>query len=197
MSSIIKKVTAGAGGAFIFFVLYGQNMPWWLSAILAISGYFGICVLFPPETRKVRVELPKNVSQREFGRFMGQCGTNLAEIRDLAADIKNLEFRSIVYRLCARCDELLASFEKDPAGIKIAAAFPDRLGRLRVMLESYNELSELSVHSKQTLKALAATESAVSKALDKFEQIHHRLLENEALDLSVNAKTFDNLLDFD
>ena len=75
--------------------------------------------------------------------------------------------------------------------------FPDRLARLRDMLETYNELAGLSTRSAQTDKALATTERAVIKALDKFEELHHRMLENDALDLSTNAKTFDNLLDLD
>lgn len=197
MLPMIKEVTSGFGSALIFIVLLTRGMPWWLGLFLAASAYFGIRVLFPPDTRKIQVVLPEDISRQEFREFMGLCGINLAGVRELAEDIGKVEFRNTVYRLCERCDELMASFEKDPGDIKIAAAFPDRLGRLRDMLETYNELAGLTTQSEQTRKALATTERAVAKALDKFEELHHRLLENNALDLSTNAKTFDNLLDLD
>jgi hypothetical protein len=81
--------------------------------------------------------------------------------------------------------------------MRLAVSFPDRLKRLNDMLATYIDLSAQKTRSPQTARALETTENAVTKALGKFEMLHDRLMENNAIELSTNAKTLDNLLDFD
>lgn len=91
----------------------------------------------------------------------------------------------------------MINFEKDPQDVLLARALPDRLQRLHEILSSYIELTNQRSQSPQTVRAIQDTEKAVTKSVTKFEQLHHRLLENDAIDLSTSAKTLDNLLDFD
>ena len=197
MAPIIKEVISGTGSACLFLVLFFFGMPWWMSLGLAGAGYFAVRIMLPPERQKVRVVLPAGVGREEFDDFMARCRRNLALVRGSAAVLTNKAFQDTVYRLCDLSDDLVLNFAKDPADMRAALVFPDRLGRLHAMLTTYIDLSGQKSQSAQTLRALKTTESAVAKAVSKFEDLHHRLLENDAIDLSTSAKTFDNLLDLD
>ncbi|CAK8722608.1 5-bromo-4-chloroindolyl phosphate hydrolysis protein [Candidatus Electrothrix gigas] len=164
---------------------------------LSLATYFGIRFFFPSPYKKVVVELPEGVSKDTFKIFIEACTDNLALLRRDAASIHKLPFRSAVLHLCHLGDDLLVNFEKDPKDVQVAHALPDRLQRLHEILTGYLELAQQRSQSPQTLRAMEDSEKAVIKAVAKFEELHHRVLENDALDLSTNAKTLDNLLDFD
>ena len=165
--------------------------------MLSLGTYAGIRLFFPPPYRKVTVELPDGISQQAFRAFLAECSQNLALLKDDAASIRKLPFQRTVLHLCELGDELLVNFEKDPKDVQVAQALPDRLQRLHEILTGYLDLANQRNQSTQTLRAIEDTEKAVTKAVAKFEQLHHRLLENDAIDLSTSAKTLDNLLDFD
>uniref|UniRef100_UPI0040569562 5-bromo-4-chloroindolyl phosphate hydrolysis family protein n=1 Tax=Candidatus Electronema sp. TaxID=2698783 RepID=UPI0040569562 len=194
---MIKELVSGIAAAFIFLLLLVQGAFWWLSLALAIGSYVGIRLLFPPEHRKVLAELPDGVSREEFRQYLSQCKLALSLVRADAEAVKNPVFKQTVLHLCELGDELLINFEKDPQDMKMANALPDRLQRLHEILSGYIDLANQKTQSPQSARALEATEKAVTKAVAKFEEMHHRLLENDAIDLSTSAKTFDNLLDFD
>ncbi|CAK8716928.1 MAG: 5-bromo-4-chloroindolyl phosphate hydrolysis protein [Candidatus Electronema aureum] len=194
---MIKELVSGIAAAFIFLLLLFQGAFWWLSLALAIGSYVGIRLLFPPEHRKVLAELPDGVSQEEFRQYLSQCRLALSLVYEDAAAVNNLSFKKTVLHLCELGDDLLINFEKDPQDMQVAQALPDRLQRLHEILVGYIDLANQKTHSPQSARALEATEKAVTKAVAKFEEMHHRLLENDAIDLSTNARTFDNLLDFD
>lgn len=194
---MIKELVSGITAAFIFLLLLVQGAFWWLSLLLAIGGYVGIRLLFPPEHRRVLAELPEGVSRAAFDEYLAQCRLALSLVREDAEAVKNLSFQKIVLHLCGLGDELLVNFAKDPQDMRMAKALPDRLQRLHEILSGYIDLANQKTQSPQTARALEATEKAVTKAVAKFEEMHHRLLENDAIDLSTSAKTFDNLLDFD
>ena len=196
MYSIIREITSGFGAAFSFLVLI-WFAPWWMALGLSLGSYFGIRLLFPPPHRRVSVELPDGISREAFKEYLSRCRLTLALVREDAEAVKKLSFQKTVLHLCELGDDLLVNFEKDPADIQIAQALPDRLQRLHEILGGYIDLAGQRNQSPQTVRALEATEKAVTKAVGKFEQLHHRLLENDAIDLSTSAKTFDNLLDFD
>lgn len=170
---------------------------WIMAFALSLATYFGIRFLFPSPYKKVVVELPEGVSKDTFKIFIEACTDNLALLRRDAASIHKLPFRSAVLHLCHLGDDLLVNFEKDPKDVQVAHVLPDRLQRLHEILTGYLELAHQRSQSPQTLRAMEDSEKAVMKAVTKFEQLHHRVLENDALDLSTNAKTLDNLLDFD
>lgn len=170
---------------------------WIMAFALSLATYFGIRFLFPSPYKKVVVELPEGVSKDTFKIFIEACTDNLALLRRDAASIHKLPFRSAVLHLCHLGDDLLVNFEKDPKDVQVAHALPDRLQRLHEILTGYLELAQQRSQSPQTLRAMKDSEKAVIKAVAKFEELHHRVLENDALDLSTNAKTLDNLLDFD
>ena len=195
----IKEIVAGSGAAITFLVLELKIpiMPWWLSFGLALCSYFGIRLIYPPEYRKILAELPDTVSPAEFTRYLSRCRQVLALLRKDAEAISKRSFQQTVLRLCELGDELVLNFEKDPEDVRVAQALPDRLQRLHEVLTGYLDLAGQKNQSPQTLRAVEDTEKAVTKAVAKFEQLHHRLLENDAIDLSTNAKTLDNLLDFD
>jgi hypothetical protein len=193
----IKEIVSGIAAAFIFLLLLVQGAFWWLSLLLAIGGYVGIRLLFPPEHRRVLAELPEGISQAAFDEYLAQCRLALSLVREDAEAVKNLSFQKIVLHLCGLGDELLVNFAKDPQDMRMAKALPDRLQRLHEILSGYIDLANQNIQSPQSARALEATEKAVTKAVAKFEEMHHRLLENDAIDLSTSAKTFDNLLDFD
>lgn len=194
---MIKELVSGIAAAFIFLLLLIQGLFWWLSLLLAIGGYVGIRMLFPPEHRKVLAELPEGVSQEAFDEYLAQCRLALSLVREDAGSVVNLSFKKTVLHLCGLGDELLVNFTKDPQDMQMAQALPDRLQRLHEILTGYIDLANQKIQSPQSARALEATEKAVTKAVEKFEQLHNRLLENDAIDLSTSAKTFDNLLDFD
>lgn len=194
---MIKELVSGIAAAFIFLLLLVQGAFWWLSLLLATGAYVGIRLLFPPEHRKVLAELPDGVSQEDFNTYISQCRLALSLVKEDAEAVKNLTFKKTVLHLCELGDELLVNFEKDPQDMKMAQALPDRLQRLHEILSGYIDLANQKTQSPQSARALEATEKAVTKAVAKFEEMHHRLLENDAIDLSTSAKTFDNLLDFD
>ena len=194
---MIKELASGIGAAFIFLALLFKGLFWWLSLLLAIGSYVGIRLLFPPEHRRVFAELPDGISREAFLEYLAQCRLALSLIREDAAAVSKASFSQTVLHLCDLGDELLLNFEKDPQDMRMAQALPDRLQRLHEILTGYNDLAGQRSQSPQTTRALEETEKAVTKAVSKFEQMHHRLLENDALDLSTSAKTFDNLLDFD
>lgn len=194
---MIKELVSGIGAAFIFLLLLFQGALWWLSLLLSIGGYVGIRLLFPPEHQKVQAVLPEGVSQEEFRQYLSQCRLALSLVYEDAAAVNNMSFKKTVLHLCELGDDLLINFEKDPQDMQVAQALPDRLQRLHEILVGYIDLAHQKTHSPQTVRALEATEKAVTKAVAKFEEMHHRLLENDAIDLSTNARTFDNLLDFD
>jgi len=201
MYSTIREMTSGLGATFIFILLWivlpGQN-DGWFAFFLALASYFGIRHLFRPlSSKKISVHLPEGLSQDTFTTFLTACTEGLALLRNDAESINNLPFRSTVLYLCRLGDELLINFEKDPQDVLLARALPDRLQRLHEILSSYLELTNQRSQSPQTVRAIQDTEKAVTKAVTKFEQLHHRLLENDAIDLSTSAKTLDNLLDFD
>ncbi len=197
MILIIKEIVSGTASAAIFLGLYIFGMPWWMSLALAGCGYFSIRFLFPSEHRKIQVILPKGINKGEFDDFMDRCRQNLSMVKDSSASITNPTFRDSVYSLCNLSDELITTFENDPADMLVARVFPDRLARLHNMLVTYIDLAGKKNQSPQTIRALKTTEDAVGKAVHKFKELHLRLLENDAIDLSTNAKTFDNLLDLD
>ncbi|RWX50976.1 5-bromo-4-chloroindolyl phosphate hydrolysis protein, partial [Candidatus Electrothrix marina] len=141
--------------------------------------------------------LPEGLSKEAFTAFLVACTESLALLRKDAESINKLPFRRAVLHLCELGDELLINFEKDPQDVHAARALPDRLQRLHEILTGYLELANQRNQSPQTVRAIQDTEKAVTKAVTKFEQLHQRLLENNAIDLSTNAKTLDNLLDFD
>lgn len=170
---------------------------WILAFALSLATYFGIRFFFPSPYKKVVVELPEGVSKDTFKIFIEACTDNLALLRRDAASIHKLPFRSAVLHLCHLGDDLLVNFEKDPKDVQVAHALPDRLQRLHEILTGYLDLAQQRSQSPQTLRAMEDSEKAVIKAVAKFEELHHRVLENDALDLSTNAKTLDNLLDFD
>jgi hypothetical protein len=194
---MIKELVSGIAAAFIFLLLLVQGAFWWLSLLLAVGAYVGIRLLFPPEHRKVLAELPDGVSREEFRQYLSQCKLALSLVKEDAEAVKNLTFKKTVLYLCGLGDELLVNFEKDPQDMRMANALPDRLQRLHEILSGYIDLANQKTQSPQSARALEATEKAVTKAVAKFEEMHHRLLENDAIDLSTSAKTFDNLLDFD
>ena len=194
---MIKELISGIAAAFIFLLLLVQGAFWWLSLLLATGAYVGIRLLFPPEHRKILAELPDGVSREEFRQYLAQCKLALSLVRADAEAVKNSVFRQTVLHLCELGDELLVNFEKDPQDMKMVQALPDRLQRLHEILSGYVDLANQKTQSPQSARALEATEKAVTKAVAKFEEMHHRLLENDAIDLSTSAKTFDNLLDFD
>jgi hypothetical protein len=196
MHSIIRELASGLGAAICFLVLI-FFAPGWLSFALSLGTYLGIRLFFPPPYRKVTVELPDGISQQAFKTFLAACTQNLALLKDDAASIRKLPFQSTVLHLCELGDELLVNFAKDPKDVQVAQALPDRLQRLHEILTGYLDLANQKNQSPQTLRAIEDTEKAVTKAVAKFEQLHHRLLENDAIDLSTSAKTLDNLLDFD
>ncbi|WP_417910469.1 5-bromo-4-chloroindolyl phosphate hydrolysis family protein [Candidatus Electronema sp. PJ] len=194
---MIKELVSGIGAAFLFLLLLFQGTFWWLSLALAVGAYVGIRLLFPPEHRKVLAVLPEGVSQEAFDSYLSQCRLALSLVKEDAEAVKNLTFKKTVLHLCELGDELLVNFTKDPQDMRMAQALPDRLQRLHEILAGYIDLASQKTQSPQTTRALEETEKAVTKAVAKFEEMHHRLLENDALDLSTSAKTFDNLLDFD
>ncbi len=194
---MIKELVSGIGAALVFLLLFVNGLFWWLSLLLGIGAYAGIRLLFPPEHRRVLATLPEGVSQEAFNEYLAQCRLALSLVREDAEAVTNLSFKKTVLHLCGLGDELLINFEKDPQDMRMAAALPDRLQRLHEILTGYIDLANQKTRSVQTARALEATEKAVTKAVAKFEEMHHRLLENDAIDLSTNAKTFDNLLDFD
>ncbi|WP_420208376.1 5-bromo-4-chloroindolyl phosphate hydrolysis family protein [Candidatus Electronema sp. JC] len=194
---MIKELISGIAAAFIFLLLLVQGAFWWLSLLLATGAYVGIRLLFPPEHRKILAELPDGVSREEFRQYLSQCRLALSLVRADAAAVSNPVFKQTVLHLCELGDELLVNFEKDPQDMRMAQALPDRLQRLHEILSGYIDLANQKTQSPQSARALEATEKAVTKAVAKFEEMHHRLLENDAIDLSTSAKTFDNLLDFD
>jgi hypothetical protein len=194
---MIKELVSGTGAAFIFLLLLFKGLFWWMSLALAIGSYVGIRLLFPPEHRRVLAELPEGVSEESFREYLAQCGLALSLLREDADSISKTSFQTTVLHLCDLGDELLVNFEKDPQDMRVAQSLPDRLQRLHEIIAGYNELAGQRIQSPQTARALEETEKAVTKAVAKFEQMHRRLLENDAIDLSTSAKTFDNLLDFD
>lgn len=194
---MIKELVSGTVAAFIFLALLFKGLFWWMSLALAIGSYVGIRLLFPPEQQRVLAELPEGVSEEAFREFLSQCGLALSLLREDADDIRKASFQKTVLHLCDLGDELVVNFEKDPQDMRMAQALPDRLQRLHEIISGYNDLAGQRVQSPQTERALEETERAVTKAVGKFEQMHRRLLENDAIDLSTSAKTFDNLLDFD
>ncbi|MCI5224035.1 MAG: hypothetical protein D3924_15535 [Candidatus Electrothrix sp. AR4] len=200
MYSIIREMTSGIGAAVIFIVLWivlpGES-DLLLSFALALGSYFGIRFFFHPGHKKVKVVLPDDISREEFKAYISNCELALSLVRVDIDSVRNPSFKTSLLHLCDLGDDLMTNFEKDPEDIRIAQALPDRLRRLHEMLTAYIDLSDQRSQSPQTIRALEATEKAVTKAVGKFEQLHHRLLENDAIDLSTNAKTFDNLLDFD
>lgn len=196
-NTMIRETIAGLGGGILFLVLLFQGMTWWLCLALSFGSYFAIRMMFPPDHKKVVAVLPENISQQEFNNFISRCKSSLSLVREDSANIKKLSLRKTVAHLCDLGDDLVVNFEKDPADVRVAQALPNRLERLHKILTDYIELAGQRNQSSQTLRALAATEKAVTKAVGKFEQIHHRMMENDAIDLSTSAKTFDSLLDFD
>lgn len=200
MYSIIRETVSGLGAAFIFILLWiilpGEHDALF-AFFLSLASYFGIRLLFPPLSRKVSVELPEGLSKDAFTAFLVACAESLALLRKDAEAINKLPFRRTVLHLCELGDELLVNFEKDPLDVQVARDLPDRLQRLHEILTGYLELANQRNQSPQTVRAIQDTEKAVTKAVSKFEQLHHRLLENDAIDLSTSAKTLDNLLDFD
>lgn len=210
---IAREVISGFGAAFFFLLLAipifikdildgsEKSFLWMLAFALSLATYFGIRFgiqrLFPSPYKKVEVELPEGISGDTFKIFLAACADNLALLRRDAESINKLPFRSAVLHLCQLGDELLINFEKDPKDVQVAHALPDRLQRLHEILTGYLELAHQRSQSPQTLRAMQESEKAVIKAVAKFEQLHHRVLENDALDLSTNAKTLNNLLDFD
>ena len=200
MYSIIREMTSGLGAAFIFILLWiilpGENDALF-AFFLSLASYFGIRLLFPPLSRKVSIELPEGLSKEAFTAFLVACAESLALLKKDAESINKPSFRQTVFHLCELGDELLVNFEKDPQDVQVARELPDRLHRLHQVISGYLELANQRNQSPQTMRAIQDTEKAVIKAVTKFEQLHHRLLENDAIDLSTNAKTLDNLLDFD
>ncbi len=209
MYSIIKEITSGFSAAVVFIlsgtpiffkdIFDGSETSWlWgLALVLSFGTYFGVRRLFSPLSRKVSVELPEGLSKEAFTAFLVACAESLALLKKDAEAINKLSLRRTVLHLCALGDELLVNFEKDPRDVQVARALPDRLQRLHEILTGYLELADQRTQSPGTVRAVQDTEKAVIKTVTKFEQLHHRLLENNAIDLSTNAKTLDNLLDFD
>ncbi|MCI5124986.1 MAG: hypothetical protein D3925_11055 [Candidatus Electrothrix sp. AR5] len=209
MYSIIKEITSGFTAAFVFIllgtpiffkdILDGSETSWlWgLALALSLGTYFGIRRLFSPLFKKVSIELPEGLSKETFTAFLIACAESLALLKKDAEAINKPSFRQTVFHLCELGDELLVNFEKDPQDVQVARELPDRLHRLHQVISGYLELANQRNQSPQTVRAIQDTEKAVTKAVTKFEQLHHRLLENDAIDLSTNAKTLDNLLDFD
>ena len=193
----IKEIVAGSGAAITFLVLALLRIPIMFSLILALFSYVGILLIYPPEHKKILTGLPENISPEEFTRYISRCRQALSLVKKDAETIRKQSFQKKVLRLCELGDDLMLNFEKDPGDVKIAQALPDRLQRLHEVLTSYLDLAGQKNQSPQTVRAIEDTEKAVTKAVTKFEQLHHRLLENDAIDLSTSAKTLDNLLDFD
>jgi len=197
MNTVLREIVAGVGSAGIFLALFVYGMPWWMSLMLATIGSVAIRFLFSPDHRRVRVVLPEGVSREEFDEFISRCKENLEQVRRSTVLISKTEFRDTVNRLCLLAGDLVGNFQKDPEDMRLAVSFPDRLKRLNDMLATYIDLSAQNARSPQSARALETTENAVTKALGKFEMLHDRLMENNAIELSTNAKTLDNLLDFD
>ncbi|MCW5203445.1 5-bromo-4-chloroindolyl phosphate hydrolysis family protein [Desulfobulbus sp. US4] len=184
----------------LWIILPGENTGWF-AFFFSLASYFGIRILFSllfrPFSRKVSLELPEGLSKEAFTTFLGACAESLALLKKDAETINKLSLRRTVLHLSELGDELLINFEKNPQDVHMARALPDRLQRLHEILTGYQELANQRNQSPQTVRAIQDTEKAVTKTVAKFEQLHHRLLENNAIDLSTNAKTLDNLLDFD
>lgn len=187
----------GLSGAAVFLGLILLKLNGWLSLLLAVASFFGIRFCFHPDRKKVKVALPDGISRDAFKKYVAGCRLTLSEIKEISEVVRKPSFKHTILRLCSIGDNLVLNFEKDPRDIRIAHTLPDRLRRLHIMLAAYIDLSNQQDQSPQTLRALDATEKAVTKAVGKFEHLQHRLLENDAIDLRTNAKTFDNLLDFD
>ncbi|SLM32659.1 hypothetical protein MTBBW1_790057 [Desulfamplus magnetovallimortis] len=194
---VAREITAGTGSATLFFLLtFRIHMPWWAGFILSIIAYAAIRMLFPPEIRKVQVTLPEGLSQNDYGLFIRNCHENIRGMKKRSSELKG-PFQKDVQQLLNVCQGLVNNFEKDPEDIKNALVFPDRLERINVMLDNYMDIVHQPVQSPQTARALETTQKAIQKAILRFQELQVRLLENDALDLSTRAKTFDNLMDFD
>ncbi|WP_339136219.1 MAG: 5-bromo-4-chloroindolyl phosphate hydrolysis family protein [Candidatus Electrothrix sp. GW3-4] len=194
-------MVSGLGAAFIFTLLWiilpGEN-DFWFALIFSLVSYFGIRLVFRSLFfRKISIQLPAGLSREDFTVFLIACSESLTLLKKDAELINKLSFRHTVLHLCVLGDELLVNFEKDPQDVQAARELPDRLQRLHEILAGYLDLANQRNQSPQTLRAIQDTEKAVTKAVATFEQLHHRLLENDAIDLSTSARTLDNLLDFD
>ena len=207
--AVVREAASCFGAAFVFFLLgiplfikdifdgSEKSILWVVLSALSLGTYFGIRRLFPPLYKKVKVELPEDLSKDAFTVFLSACTENLALLKKDAERINNLPFRHTVLHLCQLGDDLLVGFAKVPRNVQIAQTLPDRLHRLHEVLTGYLELAGQRNPPPRTMRALEDTEKAVTKAVARFEQLHHRLAENDAMDQSINARTLDNLLDFD
>jgi hypothetical protein len=202
MKSGYRELLAGGAGVAALSATAAMAAPWWLMGLSAAGAYLGIRWMVdqdsPPAPQR-RIILPEGMDEAQVRQFDETCRT---QIQQMQVDRKRIQagrtsFVQDVDRLLGVIEPLLDNFKDDPKDIRVASTLPRQLKRLAEMIHQYAELASHGVVSISTQRAMARTEQTVRKAIERFQQLHRRLLDDDAIELETNAKTLDNLLDLD
>lgn len=198
MKSPMREILQGLAGGVGFSVgLVVLDMPWWLSALVAVGLYLATALALPPTALTPPDWVALGVSAADRDRFVAGCRAGAFELGRIAGQLEAHPFRSQVSSLARTIDGLAAFLEQKPEGIPIAHAVPQNLEQLLRLLRHYMQLRAHPSSDAVGTEALSRVEKTVGNAALAFEGMHRQLLNDDLAALKASAESLEFLLGID
>ena len=160
-----------------------------LGKLLLIGGALGLAlvavVVFfafkkPKSTAAIQAE---SAGARDIGPLLRQGGSDLTELKRMAAKVKDAEIRALGDAVAKRADKIMQELRRQPGeAAKLSQVFNYYLPTLGKILGKYAELEQSGVVAENVRENTAKCLRDLAGALEKQ---HAELFKNDILDLSV------------
>lgn len=167
------------------------GMPLPLAIPLGVAVLVGVRLVWPAASEGSGPRLTPDQQ-----RFLTSCHEEIDRIERLAAGIPPGGFQTSVDALVSVGRKLTQCFRETPERIDVTLSFPDRLRQLREMLEGWSSLARYRDDASSAGDALATTERVIPAAVQRFERLLERVLEEDVMKLKINARMYSELMDF-
>lgn len=193
METTTREVISLSMGAGVFVALTLMRMPPVIGGTAALISYAAVRTLLPAGGSKRDRE-----REREL-EFLESVRGEARELRELSRSkgIPRGVFRDAVRDLVEVVEKLMHCFEQSPRRMAVATHFPGKLSSLREVLEGYVSLSEYRDDTEVAEEALRRAERVIPVAVGQFRELLGRLLQDDVVRLSANARVYEELMDFE
>ena len=191
MNSVTRELIAGTGAIAALAGSLAASLPLWVSVVVSVLVYAGLRLTLP-----VRPVQPAQDSHRQF---LAECHTAVESIRAKAQQLPRGKFRSEVNQLVDVLERLVRRAEKKDVSRpgQVDPEFPERMKQLTALLERYSDVSQQKRLSDSAQAALDHTEEVFTKTRDTFDVLLQRAVDAEAVDLKVDARVYEELMDIE
>ncbi len=198
MNEVFRQILAGLIAAISLAVMaVWLNYEFWFNLI--ISGAIGLGAYFTIPGRKDphEIEVAPGVTQAQLDAAAALTDDYAAKFSRLAAQGLDPELRSMVQNISETLKRISINFAEDPRDLKNAAFFLENY-----MVRSYKVISRYvrlaGVASRDgAAPALSEVKETIRNIDAGVTEFYDKCLENDFIDLEVEAETLQTLIDFE